>query len=67
MERALIREYEEGLDRLVAGLTPERLPLAVRIAEIPSEIRGFGHVKSAAAENARERGADLWAQWAATA
>jgi indolepyruvate ferredoxin oxidoreductase len=63
MERALIGAYDAGLDRLIAGLTLERLPLAVRIAEIPSEIRGFGHVKAAAAESAREREAALWAQW----
>jgi indolepyruvate ferredoxin oxidoreductase len=63
MERALISEYETGLDRLIAGLTAARLPLAVRIADIPSEIRGFGHVKAAAAEIARERQAALWAQW----
>jgi indolepyruvate ferredoxin oxidoreductase len=63
MERALIADYEAGLDRLISGLTADRLPLAVRIAEIPGEIRGFGHVKAAAAEAAREREAALWAQW----
>jgi indolepyruvate ferredoxin oxidoreductase len=63
MERGLISQYETGLDRLIAGLTPDRLPLAVRIAEAPGEIRGFGHVKAAAAEGARERETALWAQW----
>jgi indolepyruvate ferredoxin oxidoreductase len=63
MERTLIADYEANLDRLVAGLTPERLSLAVRIAEVPAEIRGFGHVKDAAVERARKTRAALWARW----
>jgi indolepyruvate ferredoxin oxidoreductase len=63
MERALIAAYEAGLDRLVAGLTPERLPLAVRIAAIPAEIRGYGHVKEAAMKTAKATEAQLWTQW----
>ena len=65
MERDLIGDYEAGLERLLAKLTPERLALAVRIAEIPAEIRGFGHVKVAAAKAARAREAALWAKWEA--
>ena len=34
-ERKLLADYEAGLDRLLAGLTPERLPLAVKIAARP--------------------------------
>jgi len=63
MERGLIASYEAGLDRLVAGLTPEALPLAVKIAEVPQAIRGYGHVKEAAVETARATEAKLWAQW----
>jgi indolepyruvate ferredoxin oxidoreductase len=63
MERALIAGYEATLDRLVTDLTPERLPLAVRIAQVPAEIRGFGHVKDAAVEKARKIEAALWAKW----
>jgi indolepyruvate ferredoxin oxidoreductase len=63
MERALIADYEASLDRLVAGLTPERLPLAVKIAEVPAEIRGFGHVKDAAVKTAKKTEAALWARW----
>jgi len=64
MERGLIASYEAGLDRLVAGLTAEALPLAVKIAEVPQAIRGYGHVKEAAVETARATEAKLWAQWA---
>jgi indolepyruvate ferredoxin oxidoreductase len=63
MERALISEYEASLDRLVAGLTAERLPLAVKVAQVPGEIRGFGHIKEAAVKAARKTEAALWAKW----
>jgi indolepyruvate ferredoxin oxidoreductase len=63
MERALIADYETGLDRLVTGLTRERLPLAVKIAQVPAEIRGFGHIKDAAVKTAKKTEAALWAKW----
>ena len=63
MERGLIADYEAGLDRLLAGLTPERLPLAVQIASVPDAIRGYGHVKEAAAATAKASEAKLWTQW----
>jgi len=63
MERRLIADYEAGLDRLVAGLTALRLPLAVKIAEIPQQIRGFGHVKDASVGPAKAEAAKLWAEW----
>jgi indolepyruvate ferredoxin oxidoreductase len=63
MERGLIAAYEGALDRLVEGLTAERLPLAVKIAAAPGEIRGFGHVKDAAVATARRVEAALWAKW----
>ena len=62
-ERALIAVYEASLDRILAGLTPERLPLAVRIAEFPAEIRGFGHVKEASITAAKAAEQGLWAKW----
>jgi indolepyruvate ferredoxin oxidoreductase len=62
-ERRLIADYEAGLDRLLAGLTPARLPMAVKIASIPDAIRGFGHVKAAAIEAAARDEAKLWAAW----
>jgi len=62
-ERRLITEYEAGLDRLLAGLSAERLALAVRIAESPHEIRGFGHIKDASIVTARASEAKLWAAW----
>ncbi len=63
MERGLIRDYEAGLDRLTAGLSAKRLPLAVKIAQVPGEIRGFGHVKDAAVKTAKAAEAALWEKW----
>ena len=62
-ERQLLANYEAGLDRLLAGLTAERLPLAVQIASVPDAIRGFGHVKEAAMATAKADEAKLWAEW----
>ena len=63
MERGLIADYEVTLDRLAGGLTPERLLLAARIAAVPQEIRGYGHVKDAAVVKAKAEAATLWSQW----
>ena len=63
MERGLLADYEETVDRLVGGLTSERLPLAVQIAEIPGQIRGFGPVKEASVGPAKSAEARLWEAW----
>ena len=63
MERALIADYEAGLDRIVSGLSAERLPLAVRIASVPGDIRGYGFVKEAAAKTAKATETSLWSDW----
>jgi indolepyruvate ferredoxin oxidoreductase len=63
MERALITEYEETIDILIAGLTPENHALARDIARVPEQIRGFGHVKAQSVERARELRAQLLAEF----
>jgi indolepyruvate ferredoxin oxidoreductase len=64
-ERALIREYEETLERLLAGLTPQNHALAVQIAAIPDEIRGFGYIKARNLAPARKKRDELLARFAA--
>jgi indolepyruvate ferredoxin oxidoreductase len=61
MERELIAEYERDMDRVQAGLRPETRDIALALAELPLEIRGFGHVKQAGAEAAAVRRAELLA------
>jgi indolepyruvate ferredoxin oxidoreductase len=63
VERALIGEYESLVDELLGGLTPANYALAVKLASIPDDIRGYGHVKDAHLEKARRKQADLLAQW----
>ncbi|MEE9453879.1 MAG: indolepyruvate ferredoxin oxidoreductase family protein [Paracoccaceae bacterium] len=55
MERALIVEFENTMDMVQAGLTPATHDIAIQLAALPLEIRGFGHVKQAAAERAAKR------------
>ncbi len=58
-ERALISEYENVVNELVAALSADNHSLAVRIASIPEDIRGFGHVKERNVELARAKQAEL--------
>ncbi|HEV3010065.1 MAG TPA: indolepyruvate ferredoxin oxidoreductase family protein [Burkholderiales bacterium] len=64
-ERALIREYEETVERLLAGLTAQNHALAVQIAAIPEEIRGYGHIKARTLDPARKKRDELLARYAA--
>jgi indolepyruvate ferredoxin oxidoreductase len=66
-ERALIAEYRAQIDELLAGLTAEKLPLAVEIARIPEDIRGYGHVKVRHLAAARAKWDGLRARWSGAA
>ncbi len=59
LERRLITEYEETVDELLDGLTPESADLAVEIASLPEHVRGFEHVRARHLEQAREREREL--------
>ena len=48
---------------LLDGLNDDNHSLAVSIASIPDQIRGFGHIKSEAVKAARTCEADLLAAW----
>jgi indolepyruvate ferredoxin oxidoreductase len=62
-ERALIRQYEALVDELLAGLTATNQALAVKLASVPDDIRGYGHVKDAHLAKARRKEAELLVQW----
>ncbi|MCC3305574.1 indolepyruvate ferredoxin oxidoreductase family protein [Sneathiella sp. HT1-7] len=47
-ERALIKEFEKLVAELMDGLTAENHAIAVEIAALPMQIRGYGHVKDKA-------------------
>jgi indolepyruvate ferredoxin oxidoreductase len=59
MERALIVQFERRIDELLAGLSAQRLSVAVQIAALPQSMRGYGHVKIANVALARVREAEL--------
>jgi indolepyruvate ferredoxin oxidoreductase len=54
-ERALIREYEDMVARLLVDLSPQNLATAVQLASLPEEIRGFGHIKLKSIAAARQK------------
>jgi len=63
MERALIGEYEQLVDELLGRLAADNHPLAVELANLPEEIRGYGHVKAQHLEKARSKQAELLARF----
>jgi len=58
-ERALIAEYEALVAELLAKLAPQNHTLAVALARIPEEIRGYGHVKDRHLAPAKKKEAEL--------
>ncbi len=63
MERALIGEYERIVEDLIKGLTPQNHALAVQIAAIPEEMRGFGYIKKRNVEAARKKRDEMLARF----
>jgi indolepyruvate ferredoxin oxidoreductase len=63
MERALIADYEAIVRELISMLSPDNHALAVEIASLPAQMRGFGHIKMRNIEKAKAREADLVALW----
>ncbi|KCZ48397.1 indolepyruvate ferredoxin oxidoreductase family protein [Hyphomonas pacifica] len=63
MERQIRDDYLSGLARIAQELTAKNHDLAIALAEIPDEIRGYGHVKDAAVETAKTKEAELWQSW----
>ena len=66
-ERALIGQYEQTVRGLLAKLDAGNLVLAARIASIPEEIRGFGHVKERHLHAAKHKEAQLLAEFSSPA
>jgi indolepyruvate ferredoxin oxidoreductase len=62
-EHALIGEYEALVRELIAGLTAEKLALALELANLPDGIRGYGHVKESNLRAVRTKWNELLARW----
>jgi len=55
LERRLLAEYETLVDEICAKLAPHNHAIAVEIARVPEQIRGYGHVKERFAREAKAR------------
>ncbi|PKO69985.1 MAG: indolepyruvate ferredoxin oxidoreductase [Betaproteobacteria bacterium HGW-Betaproteobacteria-16] len=62
-ERALIAEYRSTVEELLEQLDAGNHALALSIAQLPDQIKGFGHVKERNLAATRSRWAALMAQW----
>jgi indolepyruvate ferredoxin oxidoreductase len=60
-ERALIGEYRASIDEVLAGLNATNHAVALDIARIPEQIKGYGHVKERNLAAARQKWAQLQA------
>jgi indolepyruvate ferredoxin oxidoreductase len=58
-ERRLLADYETLLAEMMGCLNEENHPLCVELAELPMQIRGFGHVKEASLTAVKAREAEL--------
>ena len=58
-ERSLITEYETVIDTLLKQLNANNHPVAVEIAGLPEQIRGYGHVKERHIDAVKARETEL--------
>lgn len=61
-ERALIAQYRQDIEALLRGLDADSHALALEIARLPEQIRGFGHVKERHLRAAQARREELLAR-----
>jgi indolepyruvate ferredoxin oxidoreductase len=63
MERALIAEYRSSIEEVLRTLNADNRSLAVEIARVPEDIRGYGHVKERHLKTARPKWLALMQRW----
>ena len=63
MERQLIQEYEQTIKELLRGLTKKNQNIALEIAKIPEQIRGYDMVKQRHFETAKSTEKKLLTQF----
>ena len=61
MERQLIADYEKLIGEVLAGLSKTNYEQAIALAQIPEQIRGFGHVKEKYLAEAKKKESELLA------
>lgn len=65
MERRLIEEYFELIGELGSTLHADNLTIAIELAQLPEQIRGYGHVKERSVLAADSRRQELLARYRA--
>ena len=65
MERRLIKQYEQDMKRVLREGNHANHEIALKLAELPLSIRGFGPIKEANAVKAEATRAALWAAFEA--
>ena len=65
VERELVDEYRATIEEMLRALGPANIGLAVEIARIPEQIRGYGHVKARHLAAVRPKWDALMAEWRA--
>ena len=63
MERELISEYEQVVAELLQTLDQENHPLAIEIAGLPEQVRGYGYIKTENVARTRAKLQSLWECW----
>ena len=63
MERFLISQYKEDINKILKEVNSKNIALAVEIASIPEMIRGYGHVKEEHMKEASIKREQLLEQW----
>ena len=62
-ERALMADYRAAMEEVLRQLTADKHALALEIARLPEQIKGFGHVKARNLALARRQWAELLGRW----
>ena len=64
LELQLIDDYEQNLEYLLKELNADNYRTAQALAELPEQIRGYGHVKERSLAKIREQSSQLKARMA---
>lgn len=62
LERQMITDYEKLLDEIIERLTPASHAMAVALAGLPLDVKGFGHIKERNYKTAKAREGALLAE-----
>lgn len=66
-ERELVRAYFDLIDEFTHSLTEQNLDVAIALATLPDDIRGFGHIKEKNLLAAHARRSELLARYSSDA